>query len=44
MENGSSKGGAIIKQRSVRESYRLLRAHHEFTIFQAIRYALWLAR
>jgi len=24
--------------------YRVLRLHHEFKIFQAIRFALWLAR
>lgn len=24
--------------------YRILTAHHQWTIFQAIRYALWLAR
>ena len=24
--------------------YRVLRAHHHWTIFQAIRFALWLAR
>jgi len=24
--------------------YRMLRAHHHWTIFQSIRYALWLAR
>jgi hypothetical protein len=23
---------------------RILRVHHEWTMFQAIRYALWLAR
>src|SRR6266852_4123146 len=44
MENGSSRGGAIMKQPSVLEWYRILRAHHLFTIFQAIRYALWLTR
>jgi len=34
-----------MKQPSVLEWYRVLRrAHHLFTIFQAIRYALWLAR
>jgi hypothetical protein len=26
------------------EWYHLLRAHHQWTVFQAIRYALWLAR
>src|SRR5260221_935547 len=44
MENGSSRGGAIMKQPSVLEWYRILSAHHLLTIFQAIRYALWLAR
>jgi hypothetical protein len=24
--------------------YRILRAHHRWTIFQSIRYAVWLAR
>jgi hypothetical protein len=24
--------------------YRILRAHYGWTVFQAIRYALWLAR
>lgn len=24
--------------------YHILRAHHQWTVFQAIRYALWLAR
>jgi hypothetical protein len=33
-----------MKQPSVLEWCRILRAHHLFTIFQAIRYALWLAR
>jgi hypothetical protein len=29
---------------SILEWYRILRARHEWTIFQAIRFALWLAR
>jgi hypothetical protein len=33
-----------MKQPSLLEWYRILRAHHQFTIFQAVRYALWLAR
>jgi hypothetical protein len=33
-----------MKQPSVLEWYRVLRAHHLLTTFQAIRYALWLAR
>jgi hypothetical protein len=26
------------------EWYRILRAHHQWTMFHAIRYVLWLAR
>ena len=33
-----------MKQPSLLEWYRILRAHHQWTIFQAIHYALWLAR
>ncbi len=33
-----------MKRPSVLGWYRVLRAHHQWTIFQAIRYALWLAR
>jgi hypothetical protein len=29
---------------SIPDWYRILRAHHQWTMFQAIRYALWLAR
>jgi hypothetical protein len=29
---------------SLLEWYRILRAHHQWTKFQVIRYALWLAR
>jgi|HubBroStandDraft_6_1064221.scaffolds.fasta_scaffold1083766_1 hypothetical protein len=33
-----------MKRVSIVEWYRILRVHHEWTIFQAIRFALWLAR
>ena len=33
-----------MKRISILEWYRTLRVHHEWTIFQAIRFALWLAR
>jgi hypothetical protein len=33
-----------MKQPSVLDWYHILRVHHLFTIFQAVRYALWLAR
>jgi hypothetical protein len=29
---------------SILDWYRILRTHHQWTAFQAIRYALWLAR
>jgi len=31
-----------MKQPSVLDWYHILRVHHLFTIFQAVRYALWL--
>lgn len=33
-----------MKRLSILEWYRILRVHHEWTIFQAVRFALWLAR
>jgi hypothetical protein len=33
-----------VKRISVLSWYRLLRVHHHRTVFEAIRYALWLAR
>ena len=39
-----TKRSAIMKSSSPLEWYRILRAHHQWTVFQAIRYALWLAR
>jgi hypothetical protein len=33
-----------MKRVSILEWYRILRVQHEWTIFQAIRFALWLAR
>jgi hypothetical protein len=32
------------KRVSIVERCRILRAHHEWTLFQAIQFALWLAR
>jgi hypothetical protein len=34
----------IMKSPSLFNWYFILRAHHHWTMFQAIRYALWLAR
>ena len=33
-----------MKRLSVLDWYRILGAHHQWTMFQAIRYALWLTR
>jgi hypothetical protein len=33
-----------MKRVWILERYRILRVRHEWTIFQAIRFALWLAR
>lgn len=35
---------AILKPPSIVGWYRILRTHYHWTVFQAIRYALWLAR
>ncbi len=35
---------ATMKQLSILDWYRILRAHHQWTVFQALRYALWLTR
>ncbi len=33
-----------MKSPSLLNWYRILRANHQWTVFQAIRYALWMAR
>jgi hypothetical protein len=33
-----------MKSPSLLDWYHILRAHHQWRVFQAIRYALWLAR
>lgn len=40
----SQEGAQGTKRRSILEWYFILRTHHQWTIFQAIRYALWLVR
>jgi hypothetical protein len=40
----SPEGVQSMKRKSVLEWYSVLRTHHHWTVFQAIRYALWLAR
>jgi hypothetical protein len=41
----SNQGGRnkAVEQLSILDWYRILRAHHHWTVFQAIRFALWLA-
>ena len=41
---GPAKRSAIMNSPSLFDWYYILRAHHQWTMFQAIRYALWLAR
>ena len=33
-----------MKNPSIMHWYHILRVHHQFAMFQAIRYALWLSR
>jgi hypothetical protein len=33
-----------MKRLSVVDWYRVLRSHHQWTVFEALRYALWLCR
>jgi hypothetical protein len=40
----STKQECNMKPLSILGWYRILRAHHHWTIFQSIRYALWLTR
>lgn len=34
----------IMKPPTIIQWYRILRAHHHWTVFQSVRYALWLMR
>lgn len=36
--------GTTRKSPSFADLYRFLRAHHQWTLFHAVRYALWLTR
>lgn len=40
----ASKNESKLEAISIVGWYHILRAHYHWTIFQAIRYALWLAR
>ena len=39
-----SKEVSIMKSLTFTQWYRILRAHHQWTVFQSIQYALWLTR
>jgi hypothetical protein len=34
---------AVMKTPTILQWYQILRQHYQFTLFQAVRYALWLA-
>jgi hypothetical protein len=40
----NAKESLIMKPPSILQWYQTLRTRHHWTMFQAIRYALWLAR
>jgi hypothetical protein len=44
LEDGDADRNAIMKFLSILDWYRILRVQHQWTIFQAVRYALWLVR
>ena len=39
-----AKEGSIMKSLTFIQWYRILRAHHQWTVFQSMQYALWLMR
>jgi len=41
---GNSERVRTVKRLSIGDWYRILRVHHQWSIFQAIRYSLWLLR
>jgi hypothetical protein len=43
-EKPAKRSALMLKSPSLLDWYHILRAHHRWTVFQAIRYALWLAR
>jgi hypothetical protein len=44
IHGNDSVRGATMKPPTIVGWYRILRAHYEFPVFEAIRYALWLGR
>ena len=38
------KEGSIMKSLTFIQWYRILRAHHQWTVFRSMQYALWLMR
>lgn len=44
VHSDEESNGGNMKPPSILGWYRILRAHYHWPLFQAIRYALWLAR
>ena len=44
LTEGCCQTGVVMMPRSILSWYRLLRAHYQFPVFEAIRCALWLCR
>src|ERR1700739_1012761 len=36
--------GAVVRTPTIFQWYQILRQHYQLTVFQAVRFALWLAR
>jgi len=43
-EDEDADRSATMKPTSILDWYRILRVHHQWTIFRSIQFALWLAR
>ena len=44
LTEAAGKEGSIMKSLTLIQWYRILRAHHQWTVFQSMQYALWLMR
>jgi hypothetical protein len=42
--DGRTQRSTTMKPLSILGWYRILRSHHHWTVFQSVRYAVWLAR
>ena len=41
---GNSATRKTVERLAILDWYRILRVHHHWAVFQAVRFALWLAR